>query len=91
MTANAGARPWWDRFFVPNTDPAAAMAFLAFAGIVLLCLGRVELALATAWASVILEIGLRATGKVRLRVPLALVVALYGSGLILVLGVIKGP
>lgn len=97
MTDKASARPWWARWFHPSTELAYAKAFLSFAGVVLvaitgtLAFGRLDFALAAAWAAVLLEIGLTASGRLRLRIPFAIVVALFGSAVILLLATLKAP
>lgn len=65
------------------------LAFLCFgaavlvATVVLILLGRIDLALPLAWALALIELGLRAAGRMRLKVPLTFVLALLGPVLIL--------
>jgi hypothetical protein len=97
LNGKTASRPWWARWFHPSTELGAAKAFLGFAGVVLVAIavflfvGWLDYALAAAWAAVLLEIGLTISGKLRLRIPFAIVVALFGSAVILLLASIKAP
>ncbi|MDP2226315.1 MAG: hypothetical protein Q8J78_02430 [Moraxellaceae bacterium] len=94
MTANtspriaaweARVRPLFRGPFVATTG----LSFLIFgtavvvASMVLIALGRVDLALPMAWAVALIEVALMAAKKMRLKVPLTVILAVLGPAMIL--------
>lgn len=81
----ARVQPLFRGPFVATTG----LSFLIFgaaallATIVLLALGRIDLALPLAWAVALIEAALMAAKKMRLKLPLTVILALLGPALIL--------
>lgn len=76
-------------WFKPGSPESAMKPFLGFAGTTLvvvstlIVLGRGDLALIAAWSAMIAEFILVIARKVRLKIPLGLILTLYGPALIL--------
>lgn len=83
----ARVQPLFRGPFVATTG----LSFLIFGGaalfatIGLLAFGRIDLALPLAWAVTLIEVSLMATKKMRLKLPLTIVLAVVGPLMILTL------